>query len=83
MSVSLVRYSIDPGQRAFGRNARYYLDRLAGAADLNAFVASPLATKNLMDMLGIRGVEVDQVRTWSSTLMEGVADISGSEFRSG
>jgi cytochrome P450 len=66
---------------AFEKNARYYLDRLAeaepGTADLNSLVASPLATKNLMDLLGIRGVEVDVVRTWSSTLMEGVADIGG------
>jgi cytochrome P450 len=85
-----VRAPINPGLRpkavkanfteVFEKNARHYIDRLAEAgpgADLNSVVASPLATKNLMDMLGIRGVEVDRVRTWSSTLMEGVADIGG------
>jgi cytochrome P450 len=65
---------------AFEANARYYLDRLAdagpGQADLNSVVASPLATKNLMDVLGIRDVEVERVRDWSATLMSGLMNVS-------
>jgi cytochrome P450 len=85
-----MRRPINPGLRpraikerwteSFEANARHYLDILAEVgpdeADLNTLVASPLATKNLMDLLGLRGVEVDAVRNWSSTLMQGVANIS-------
>jgi cytochrome P450 len=85
-----MRRPVNPGLRpkaikarwteVFEANTRHYLDLLADAgpdhADLNDQVASPLATKNLMDLLGIRGVEVDVVRRWSKTFMEGVADVA-------
>ena len=64
---------------AFEENTRFYLDALADAgpdeADLNKVFASPLATKNLMDLLGIRGVEVERVRIWSAVLMEGLCNV--------
>lgn len=64
---------------SFQENTRFYLDRLADVgpdeADLNKVFASPLATKNLMDVLSIRGVDVDIAREWSSTLMEGISNI--------
>ena len=64
---------------AFAENTRFYLDRLAEAgpdgADLNTVVASPLATKNLMVVLGLRDVPVETVRVWSGTLMEGLGNV--------
>jgi cytochrome P450 len=67
----------------FEANTRHYLDLLADAgpdkADLNALVASPLATKNLIDLLGVRGVDVDVVRNWSATLMEGLSNVTDDQ----
>jgi cytochrome P450 len=64
---------------SFEANARFYMDALADAgpdhADLNSAVASPLATKNLMDLLGIRGVDVETVRDWSAVMMEGLCNV--------
>ncbi|XPP27130.1 MAG: cytochrome P450 [Leucobacter sp.] len=87
---SLERGPVNPGLRpkavkeqwteAFEANTRYYLDRLADAgpeqAELNSIVASPLTTKNLMDFLGIRGVEVEKVRDWSRTIMDGLCNVT-------
>lgn len=84
-----LRAPVNPGLRpravkerwtaAFEENTRYYLDRLADAgpeeADLNQIVASPLATKNLMDLLGFRGVEVGTVRDWSATIVAGLGNV--------
>jgi cytochrome P450 len=62
----------------FQRNTRTYLDELAAAgpdgADLNR-VASHLATKNLMDLLGFRGVDVGVVREWSATIVSGLGNV--------
>jgi cytochrome P450 len=87
---SVERGPVNPGLRpkaireqwteAFNANTRVYLDALAEAgpeaADLNRTLASPLATKNLMDVLGISGVEVETVRDWSAVLMEGLCNVT-------
>lgn len=63
---------------AFEENTRFYLDRLAEAgpdeADLNK-IASSLATKNLMDLLGIRGVDVEAVHQWSAVIVSGLGNV--------
>jgi hypothetical protein len=86
---ALLREPVNPGLRpkaikerwtaAFEQNTRFYLDRLAEAgpeaADLNRVLASPLAAKNLSDVLGIRGVDVDVVRDWSSAIVSGLGNV--------
>lgn len=67
----------------FERNTRLYLDALAHRgpddADLNRDFAAPLASQNLMDLLGITGVDPETVRRWSSALIAGLGNISQSE----
>lgn len=86
---SIERAPVNPGLRpravkerwtgAFEENTRFYLDRLADAgpdaADLNKDLASPLATKNLMDVLGFRGVEVQVVRDWSRDMVAAIGNV--------
>jgi cytochrome P450 len=65
---------------AFRENTRFYLDRLADAgpdgADLNRDVAAPLAAKNLIDLLGLRDIGAEDVRRWSSSLIEGISNVA-------
>lgn len=62
----------------FEANTRHYLDLLAeagpDAADLNAQFAGPLAVKNLIDLLGIRGVQVARVREWVAIMIRALGD---------
>lgn len=64
----------------FRRNAATYLDRIAelgpGAVDLNQHFAAPLATQNLMDVVGLDGLDVDTVRRWSALLIAGAGSVS-------
>ncbi|XPP27121.1 MAG: cytochrome P450 [Leucobacter sp.] len=65
---------------AFRANTRFYMDRLADTgpdhADLNKLVASPLAAKNLLDMLGFRDVEAETVREWSASIVRGLGNVA-------
>ncbi|WP_083515637.1 cytochrome P450 [Glutamicibacter mysorens] len=63
----------------FAANAEKYLDELASRgpaqADLNDHYAAPLAAQNLADLLGLKGVSVDQVRTWSQAFIAGMGNV--------
>lgn len=82
------RSAVNPGLRPkamkeywapiFERNTRQYLDALAaagpGAADLKRDFATPLATKNLADLVGLRGAAVPDVTRWSHSLISALAN---------
>ncbi len=63
----------------FARNAETYLDALEdkgpGHADLNTDYAAPLASKNLIDLLGLLDADVDQVRRWSHDFIAGMGNV--------
>lgn len=63
----------------FARNADTYLDALEDkgptAADLNADYAAPLASKNLIDLLGLHDTDVQQVRRWSHDFIAGMGNV--------
>lgn len=40
-------------------------------------MASPLAAKNLIDLLGLRDVGAEDVRRWSATLIDGISNVAG------
>lgn len=63
----------------FARNAETYLDALEDkgpdAADLNTDYAAPLASQNLIDLLGLRDTDVHQVRRWSHDFIAGMGNV--------
>ncbi|MFD8098481.1 cytochrome P450 [Nocardia fluminea] len=63
----------------FDRNAEHYLEVLAGAdpdsAELNRDYAAPLASQNLIDLLGLPNVEPDTMRRWSHAFIAGTGNL--------
>ncbi|MDV6286085.1 cytochrome P450 [Rhodococcus jostii] len=63
----------------FTRNARTYLDVLAdagpGAAELNRDYAAPVASQNLIDLLGLPDVDVEDMRRWSHAFIAGTGNL--------
>ena len=63
----------------FARNAETYLDALEDkgpeTADLNTDYAAPLASQNLIDLLGLRDTDVHQVRRWSHDFIAGMGNV--------
>lgn len=63
----------------FERNARHYLEVLEGsgheAADLNRDFAAPVASQNLIDLLGLREVAVEDMRRWSHAFIAGSGNV--------
>lgn len=63
----------------FACNAGQYLDVLAEqgpkSAELNRDYASPVASQNLIDLLGLPGVSVDVMRRWSHAFIAGVGNV--------
>lgn len=66
----------------FEENARRYLDVLddAGpvAAELNRDYAAPLASQNLIDLLGLPGVDPETMRRWSHAFIAGTGNLSNN-----
>ncbi|MFI5718950.1 cytochrome P450 [Nocardia sp. NPDC051750] len=64
---------------AFTRNATAYLDVLAeqgpDTAELNRDYASPVASQNLIDLLGLPDVDVDSMRRWSHAFIAGAGNL--------
>ncbi|MET4538404.1 cytochrome P450 [Arthrobacter bambusae] len=63
----------------FERNAEIYLDKVAELgpeeADLNRDYAAPVASQNLIDLLGLKDVTVEQVRRWSYDFIGGMGNV--------
>ncbi|MEU2006935.1 cytochrome P450 [Rhodococcus sp. NPDC019627] len=63
----------------FERNARTYLEAVAEAgpeaAELNRDYAAPVASQNLIDLLGLPGVEPEQMRRWSHAFIAGTGNL--------
>jgi len=70
---------LDAWAPIFERNAHRYLDRLADAgpetADLNRDYAAPLASQNLIDLLGLPDVQVEDMRRWSHAFIAGTGNV--------
>jgi cytochrome P450 len=63
----------------FERNAETYLQNVAELgpeeADLNRDYAAPVASQNLIDLLGLKDVSVEQVRRWSHAFIAGMGNV--------
>lgn len=63
----------------FERNARHYLEVLADrgpeAAELNRDYAAPVASQNLIDLLGLPEVAVEDLRRWSHAFIAGTGNV--------
>jgi cytochrome P450 len=63
----------------FERNAQTYLDVLEEKgpdnADLNRDYAAPVASQNLIDLLGLKDVAVEQMRRWSHDFIAGSGNV--------
>lgn len=63
----------------FEQNARTYLDALEDIgpdeADLNRDYAAPVASQNLIDLLGLKDVHIDQLRRWSHDFIAGTGNV--------
>ena len=63
----------------FERNAETYLQKIAELgpeeADLNRDYAAPVASQNLIDLLGLKDVSVEQVRGWSHDFIAGMGNV--------
>ena len=63
----------------FERNAETYLAKVADLgpdqADLNRDYAAPVASQNLIDLLGLKDVSVEQVRRWSHDFIAGMGNV--------
>jgi cytochrome P450 len=63
----------------FERNARHYVEMLGDigpeAADLNRDYAAPVASQNLIDMLGLPEVAVEDLRRWSHAFIAGTGNV--------
>lgn len=66
-------------EEVFRRNAERYIDRLAEAgprnADLNRDYAAPVASQNLIDMLGLQDTDVEDMRRWSHDFIAGIGNV--------
>lgn len=64
---------------AFERNARRYLEVLAekgpDEADLNRDYAAPVASQNLIDLLGLKDAQVEDMRRWSHAFIAGAGNL--------
>ncbi|MGM7666787.1 cytochrome P450 [Microbacterium sp. A93] len=63
----------------FERNAETYLERLeeiGSGADLNTDFAMPLAGQNLIDMLGMHGVDPLDIARWSLDFIAGSGNVT-------
>lgn len=83
------RRVINPGLRpkslrerwapVFERNARTHLAAMReqgpDRADLNRDYAAPVASQNLIDLLGFKNVGVDDMKRWSNTLVAGIGNL--------
>ncbi|GII90661.1 cytochrome P450 [Sinosporangium siamense] len=67
----------------FERNARRRLDVMReigpSAADLNRDYAAPLASQNLIDMLGLHDVTVGDMQRWSHAFIAGIGNVLDDE----
>ncbi|MBB3664583.1 hypothetical protein FB384_003487 [Prauserella sediminis] len=63
----------------FERNARNHLETLLShgpdEADLNGDYAAPVASQNLIDLLGLADVTVDDLRRWSHAFVAGTGNL--------
>ena len=63
----------------FERNAETYLQKVAeigpAEADLNRDYAAPVASQNLIDLLGLKDISVEQVRRWSHDFIAGMGNV--------
>ncbi|MCX2750335.1 cytochrome P450 [Arthrobacter sp. MI7-26] len=63
----------------FEGNAETYLEKVAEIgpheADLNRDYAAPVASQNLIDLLGLKDVSVEQVRRWSHAFIAGMGNV--------
>lgn len=66
----------------FEANARQYLDILedskSGDAELNRDYAAPLASQNLIDLLGLPDVTPETMRRWSHAFIAGTGNLSNN-----
>lgn len=64
----------------FERNARNHLDMLAESgsdkAELNRDYAAPLASQNLIDLLGLPSVDPSRMRRWSHAFIAGTGNLA-------
>lgn len=86
---AIERASINPTMRprmiashwseVFTRNAAEYLDELAdrgpATAELNRDYASPVASQNLIDLLGLPDVSMETMRRWSHSMIAGIGNV--------
>ena len=67
----------------FRANTHKYLSRLAeigpDEAELNRDFSAPVASQNLMDLIGFKGVSVEDFAEWSAAFMAGNANGPGDE----
>jgi len=67
----------------FRANTATYLDRLADIgpheAELNRDYSAPVAAQNLMDLIGFKGVPVEDFAEWSAAFMAGNANGPGDQ----
>ncbi len=67
----------------FERNARKYLEVLRDVgpdeADLNRDYAAPVASQNLVDLLGLRGTSVADMQRWSHAFIAGTGNLHDDE----
>ncbi|MDN3518109.1 cytochrome P450 [Aquisalimonas lutea] len=67
----------------FERNAESYLEQLISVgpdeADLDRDFAAPYASKNLIDVLGLGGVDVGDLRAWSHAFIAGIGNVLDDE----
>ncbi|PRX51402.1 hypothetical protein B0I33_101556 [Prauserella shujinwangii] len=63
----------------FERNARTHLEVLRERgpddADLNRDYAAPVASQNLVDLLGLKGTHVEDMRRWSHAFIAGTGNL--------
>ncbi|MGV9546053.1 cytochrome P450 [Nocardia beijingensis] len=67
----------------FERNARVFLAKLEDAgpekAELNRDYAAPVASQNLIDMLGLHDVQPEQMRRWSHAFIAGTGNLGDDQ----
>lgn len=74
------RHVTDVWSPHFRKNVDHWIDRLLeigpGTADLNRDFAAPVASQNLIDLLGFpEDVDVEQMRRWSTDFIAGIGNI--------
>lgn len=75
-----IRETWVPGFRA---NAQMYLEQMISRgpdlADLNSDCAAPLGAKNLIDILGMKSAEPEDMRRWSHAFIDGFGNIGDDQ----